>query len=475
MSQSPQSAEQQGFEAIGRFSRGGRRPLQPFVDRLFARRVASVHFDRGWAGDADWARLQQEPLRARWFLTTAILAVVALVIWSVFAPLDEVTRGTGRLIPSSQLQKIQSFDGGVVQEILVAEGERVEKGQLLMRIDPTRFLANFRENRAKAESLEARATRLRALVSESEFTPSPSLVEIAPNIVAQERELHRSNLDALDEQKAIFQEQLAQRRAELDEAQSRRDTAARELGMASHELNLTRPLLNTGAVSEVEVLRLERNVTQARGQRDQASAQVTRLRSAIDEAESKLREVELQARNEWRNELSSTLADLGALDESSTGLEDRVRLSEIRSPVDGVVQQLGINTIGGVAQPGQDVVEVVPTDDTLLVEARIAPQDIAFLRPGQPATIKLTAYDFAIYGGLKAELVRISPDTITDDEGNTFYLVKVRTIDGDSDHVTLDVIPGMTAQVDILTGKRTVLQYLLKPVLRAWGNALGER
>lgn len=475
MSPLSRSAEQQGFEAIGRFSRIGRRPFRPIMDRLFARRVTSAHVDCDWASDADWARLQQEPLRARWLLYTVVLAVVALITWSAFAPLDEVTRGTGRVIPSSQLQKVQSFDGGVVQEILVTEGERVDKGDLLMRIDPTRFLANFRENRAKAESLEARAERLRALVSESEFAPSPLLLEKAPNIVAQERELYRSNLEALEERKTILQKQLAQRQAELEEAQSRRDTAARELSMAGRELNLTQPLLDSGAVSEVEVLRLQRDTSQARGQRDQAAAQVERLQSAIDEAESKLREVELEARNEWRNELSNTLAELGALDESSAGLENRVQLAEIRSPVDGIVQRLGINTIGGVAQPGQEVVEVVPTDDTLLVEARIAPQDIAFLRPGQPATIKLTAYDFAIYGGLEAELVNISPDTITDDEGNTFYLVKVRTVEGDSDHEALDVIPGMTAQVDILTGKRTVMQYLLKPVLRAWGNALGER
>ncbi|MFG6177819.1 HlyD family type I secretion periplasmic adaptor subunit [Halomonas sp. THAF12] len=475
MTQDSRTSEQRGFEAIGRFSNVGGKAFRPFIDRLFARRVTSAHMDRDWASDADWARLQQEPLRARLLLYTVLVAVVVLIVWSIFAPLDEVTRGTGRVIPSSQLQKIQSFDGGVVQEILVSEGERVEKGQLLMRIDPTRFLANFRENRAKAESLEARAERLRALVSDAAFSPSSSLVERAPDIVAQEREFYQSNLDSLDEQKKILQEQLAQRRAELDEAQSRRDTAERELGMAGRELSLTRPLLDSGAVSEVEVLRLQREVTQARGQRDQAAAQVDRLQSAIEEAQSKLREVDLEARNEWRNELSSTLADLGALDESSAGLQDRVRLAEIRSPVDGIVQRLGINTLGGVAQPGQEVVEVVPTDDALLVEARIAPQDIAFLRPGQPATIKLTAYDFAIYGGLEAELVHISPDTITDDEGNTFYLVKVRTMEGEGEHQALDVIPGMTAQVDILTGKRTVMQYLLKPVLRAWQEALGER
>ncbi|ATJ82592.1 HlyD family type I secretion periplasmic adaptor subunit [Halomonas beimenensis] len=468
-------AEQRGFEAIGRFSTVGRKPLRAFVDRLFARRVTSAHLDRDWASDADWARLQQDPLRARAFLYVVLLALATLLVWSAFATLDEVTRGTGRVIPSSQLQRVQSFDGGVVQEILVEEGDRVEAGELLMRIDPTRFLANFRENRAKAQALEARAERLRALVTDSEFTPSATLRAEAPGIVEQERELYRSNLEALEEQRSVLRERLAQRRAELDEARSRRDTAGRELNMASRELNLTRPLLDSGAVSEVEVLRLEREVSRASGERNQAAAQMERLQAAIEEVQAQLREVTLEARNEWRNELSQTLGELSALDESSTGLEDRVRLAEIRSPVDGVVQRLGITTLGGVVQPGQEVVDIVPSDDALLVEARIAPQDIAFLRPGQPATIKLTAYDFAIYGGLDAELDHISADTITDDEGNTFYLVRVRTEEGGKQHEALDVIPGMTAQVDILTGKRTVMQYLLKPVLRAWDNAMGER
>lgn len=475
MDDSRKSAEQQGFEAIGRFSETGGRPFRPFIDRLFARRVSAAHLNRDWASDADWARLQQDPIRARAFLYVVVVAVAALLTWAWFAPIDEVTRGMGRVIPSSQLQRVQSFDGGVVQEILVREGEAVEAGELLMRIDPTRFLSSFRENRATAQSLQARAERLRALATGSPFTPSEALAEQAPAIVDQERELYESGLDKLAEQKSILQERLAQRRAELEEAQSRRNTAARELGMASQELNLTRPLLQSGAVSEVEVLRLRREVSRASGERNQADAQVERLQSAIDEAQAQLREVELEARNEWRTELSRTLGELAALDESSAGLEDRVRLSEIRSPVDGVVQRLGITTLGGVVQPGQEVIDIVPSDDALLVEARIAPQDIAFLRPGQPATIKLTAYDFAIYGGLEAELDHISPDTITDDEGNTFYLVRVRTHEESQPQRQLEVIPGMTAQVDILTGKRTVMEYLLKPVLRAWENAMGER
>lgn len=471
---SAKSAEQKGFEGVGRVSRSGGKVFRPFIDRLFARRVSASHLNRDWASDADWARMQQDPLRARLMLYMVVVAIICVVVWACFAPIDEVTRGSGRVIPSSQLQRVQSFDGGVVQEIQVAEGDFVEAGDLLMRIDPTRFLSNFNENRAKAETLQAKAERLRALATVSSFDPSEELIEQAPNIVSRERELYQSSLETLDEQKQILQQRLEQRRAELNEAAARRNAASRELNLASQELNMTRPLLSSGAVSEVEVLRLQREVSRASGERNQAAAQVSRLEAAIVEAQGELREVDAKARTEWRQELSATLGELSALNESSEGLQDRVRLSEIRSPVDGVVQRLAINTIGGVAQPGQEVVDIVPTDDALVVEAKIAPQDIAFLRPGLPATIKLTAYDFSIYGGLDAELEHISADTTTDEEGNTYYRVRVRTQDEEAAS-EVEVIPGMTAQVDILTGKRTVMQFLLKPVLRAWGNAMGER
>lgn len=471
------SAEQRGFDSVGKVSHTGGKVFRPFIDRVFARRVSAAHLNRDWASDTDWARMQQDPLRARLMLYTVLVAIAVLIVWACLAQVDEVTRGVGSVIPSSQLQRVQSFDGGVVDEILVEEGDRVEAGQLLMRIDPTRFLSTFNENRVQAEALEARAERLRALATDSRFMPSDDLVKRAPNIVQRERELYNSNMGTLDEQRQILQERLEQRRAELSEAISRRETASRELGLASQELNMTRPLLESGAVSEVEILRLQREVARASGDRRQAEAQVARLESAIQEAEGELREVDSQARTEWRQELTATMGELAALNETSSGLQDRVRLAEIRSPVDGVVQRLTINTLGGVVQPGQEVVEIIPTDDTLVVEARIAPQDIAFLRPGLPATIKLTAYDFAIYGGLKAELEHISASTTTDEEGNTFYRVRVRTEQDAGKAVTqkLDVIPGMTAQVDILTGKRTVMQFMLKPVLRAWGNALGER
>ncbi|EPC03472.1 hypothetical protein L861_18205 [Litchfieldella anticariensis FP35 = DSM 16096] len=468
------TAEQQGFETIGRVSRSGGKPFRPLIDRLFARRVTAAHLDRDWASDADWARMQQDPLRARALIYTLLLGVIVMGVWSYFAEIDEVTKGMGRVIPSSQTKIIQSYDGGVVESIEIEEGQLVSSGQILMRIDPTRYVSSYREGVARSLALQAKAERLKALTADQPFVPPREVLDQAPRLAAHEQDLYTTSKAELEEQRAIAREQLVQRREELREAEARRNSASRTLSLASRELGLTRPLLESGAVSEVEVLRLERDVSSARGELNQADAQVSRLQAAVEEAQSKIREVALEMQNRWRNELSETLGQLAALEESNIGLQDKVSMAEIRSPVAGTVQRLHVNTLGGVVQPGQEVVEIVPSDDKLLVEARIAPQDIAFLRPGQSATVKLTAYDYSIYGGLAAELDHISADTITDEEGNTFYLVRVRTQAGEvgSD---LAVIPGMTAQVDIKTGKRTVMQFLLKPVLRAWSNSLGER
>nr|WP_299379501.1 HlyD family type I secretion periplasmic adaptor subunit [uncultured Halomonas sp.] len=474
LSSSPgKSAEQRSFESLGRVSERGGKAFRPLIDRLFARWVSAAHLERDWAGDADWARMQQDPLRARALLYLVVIALIGLIAWAALAEIDEVTKGVGRVIPSSKLKVIQSFDGGVVKELNVKEGQVVEQGQLLMRIDPTRFVSSFREGVAKSLALQAKAARLRALSNDQPFVPPAELLAQAPALAAHERRLYETSQQALEEAQSIAREQLSQRREELKEAEARFNQASRALNLASRELTLTRPLLDSGAVSEVEILRLEREVSNARGERNQASAQVARLKAAIEEAQGKVREVTLDMQNEWRGALSETLGQLAALNESNVGLQDKVSMAEIHSPVAGTIQRLNVTTLGGVVQPGQDVVEIVPSDDQLLVEARIAPQDIAFLRPGQPAFVKFTAYDFSIYGGMPATLDHISADTITDEEGNTFYLVRVRTEDmalGDD----LTIIPGMTAQVDIRTGKRTVLEYLLKPLLRIKGNALTE-
>lgn len=256
--------------------------------------------------------------------------------------------------------------------------------------------------------------------------------------------------------------------------QAKRASAQRGLELAQQELTQTRPLLATGAVSQVDILRLERDVTRSRGDMEQATAQIARVQAAIAEAQRKAQETEFGFRNDARKELADVLAKLGALNEGAVGLADRVQKAQVKSPVRGRVQRLLANTVGGVVQPGKDIVEIVPLDDALVLEARVAPKDIAFIRPGQAATVKFTAYDFSIYGGMDATVDNISPDTVVDERGNAFYLVRVRT-SKPSFSDKLPIIPGMTAEVDVLTGRKTVLSYLLKPVLKVREYALRER
>ena len=435
---------------------------------------AASQDERNWGADADWAHLDQQPLRARALLRWAALVVVALVVWAAYARIDEVTKGQGRVIPSSQLQVVQAVDGGVVEELLVAEGQTVEAGQVLVRIDPTRFVSSLRENRAELLALQARAARLTALSDARPFEPAQALRDEIPEIVAQERAHYQSSLAGLEAQLGIARQQLTQRNEELREATGARASAARSLELTDRELAVTKPLASAGAVSEVELLRLERDVNRFRGERDQADAQISRLRAAIREANQKIQDVELSFRNQVRKELSAVSAKLGTLSEGSLALEDRVKHAEVRAPVRGTVKRLLVNTVGGVVQPGAEVVEVVPLDDALVLETKISPRDIAFLRPRQPATVKFTAYDFAIYGGLDAELDQIAADSVIDEEGNAFFVVKVRTLKNSLGE-GLPIIPGMVAEVDILTGKKSILDYLLKPVLRAKANALTER
>lgn len=436
---------------------------------------AELHDEKDFGADANWAIAEQRARGARLAVWVTLTALLLLLIWAAFARIDEVTRGEGKVIPSRQVQQIQSLDGGIVSEILVQEGQRVEAGQILLKIDPTRFASSLRENQAQAVALQARAARLEALASGKAFTVSEELRALAPALVEQERLAYESRRAELEATIGVARQQLAQRRQELAEVQSKQQQAAQSYQLTAKELEVTRPLARTGAVSEVELLRLERDVTRFRGERDMASAQLPRIQSSIVEAQRKQEEVELTIRNQARAELSETNAKLGALTAGSEGLADRVKQAEIRSPVRGIVKQLLANTVGGVVQPGKQILEVVPSDDTLLLETKVAPRDIAFLVPGQPAIVKFTAYDFATYGSLDGKVEQIAADTVTDEKGNSFYLVRVRTAKSEVGEQKLPILPGMMAEVDILTGKKSVLSYLLKPVLRAKQRALTER
>lgn len=412
--------------------------------------------------------------RAQLIVRAALVVVLLLVLWACFAHVEEVTRGDGKVVPSKQLQVVQSLDGGVVSEILVQEGQVVEAGQLLLKIDETRATSGVRESAAQGFALRARGARLRALAEGAAFQPPASSNAEEKRILDEERALYETKRSELATMIAINQQQLQQRQQELSEMRARKASAERGLDLGQQELNKTRPLLATGAVSEVDILRLEREVSRSRGEIEQSSAQIARVQAAIGEAQRKIQETELTFRNDARKDMADVMGKLNALNEGAVALADKVDKSQVKSPVRGRVQRLLANTVGGVVQPGKDIVEVVPLDDQLILEAKVQPRDIAFIHPGQDATVKFTAYDFSIYGGLAAKVENISPDTVVDEKGNAFYLVRVRTTQA-SFSEKLPVIPGMTAEVDILTGRKTVMSYLLKPVLKAKAYALRER
>jgi membrane fusion protein, adhesin transport system len=429
---------------------------------------------RSFEAAADGVIAAQGTRRAQLLVRTAAAVVGALLVWAAIAHVDEVARGEGKVIASRQLQLVQSLDGGVVTEILVREGDVVEKGQLLLKIDETRATSGARENAAQGFALQARLARLRALAEGSEFKPPKAKGDDERRIVEEERRLYETRRTELATTLSISQQQLAQRQQELAEMRSRKVAAERGLDLSQQELARTRPLLSSGAVSEVDIIKLDRDVARSRGDSEMAGAQIQRVLAAINEAQRKVQETELSFRNEARKELADALGRLNALNEGAVALNDRVDKSQIKSPVRGRVQRLLANTVGGVVQAGKDIVEIVPLDDALVLEAKVNPRDIAFIHPGQAATVKFTAYDFSIYGGLEATVDNISPDTVVDDRGNAYYLVRVQTHKsnlGDK----LPIIPGMTAEVDILTGNKSVMSYLLKPVLKVKQQALRER
>jgi adhesin transport system membrane fusion protein len=447
------------------------KPIYYFIDRTVP---TETREDLHWQDEADLAILEQTPVKAKLLLYAIAFVLLALILWASFAKVDEVTRGEGRVIPSKQVQVIQSLDGGIVSEILVHEGQTVTVGSPLIRIDETRAVSSLRENQAQYLAFLAKQSRLRSLAEDKPFTPPPEVRNEAPEIYDQEYALYLSSQEELASAIEIARNQMVQREKELLEVQYKKEIAEKNYESANKELAANKPLLASGAVSEIDILKLEREATRARGDIDQSRAQIGRIQSAIGEARRKISEVEQNFKSKVRTELNDVTARLNSLSEVSVSLQDKVNQTTLKSPVNGKVSRLFFNTVGGVIQPGKEVLEVVPTDDALILETKIQIKDIAFIRVLQPAVVKLTAYDYSIYGALDAVVENIAADSIVDEEGNAYYLVRVRTLKS-SLGKDLPIIPGMVAQVDIMTGKKTILSYLLKPVLKAKSYAFSER
>lgn len=386
--------------------------------------------DAGLVSDLYAATLEGGSNWAGWTLLAIAVILGVGIAWSMWAKVDEITQAPGKVVPTQKEQVIQSLEGGILSELLVKEGDVVDRSQPLLRIDDTRTGTVFREGQNKVEALRAMLVRLKAEASGDTPQFSESLTRARPQAVANELRTYKARLHAL-EQSVEFQK--------------------KSLDLAQQELTMTEPLVQKGLISTVELLRLQR--------------QVTDLRGKIDEQNNRFRADALSEYTKVQNELDSQ-------SEILLGRKDSLQRTLIRSPTRGIIKNIRVNTVGGVIQPAQDILEIVPLDDALLIEARVRPSDVAFLRPGQEALVKLTAYDYSIYGALKAHLDYISPDTLRDEikRDEVYYRVQLKTEQRrlvNKLGEPMPIIPGMIAQVEVKTGTKSILDYLLKPILKS--------
>jgi membrane fusion protein, adhesin transport system len=411
-------------------------------------------------------------------LLFTIAAFVGIsLLWATFAKLDQVTRGTGKVIPASNLQIVQNLEGGIVQEILVAQGKAVKKGEVLLRMDATQFNADFARGRQGYNALVAKITRLQAEVSGGALIFPAGLNKASPDIVAAESALYQARISELNAGLTISGSRLNQARQAQNEAQVRAQTAGEARRMAKDEIAMIAPLVEKGIEPRIEQLRAEGRAAQAEGAASAASLAAKQAGAAVNTAEGELNQIRGTYRGRAQEELAAAKAELGASGQSLPALQDRVTRTDVLSPISGTVNRVLVATIGGVVKPGEPLVEIVPRDDALLVEAQIKPADIGFLRPGQAALVKLTAFDFGTYGGLDGKVEYISPDAVKDERtGETHYTIRVRTAKSVIQTATgpEPITAGMIAEVDVLNGKRSVLDYILSPIKKVSGRALRE-
>ncbi|QAB16392.1 HlyD family type I secretion periplasmic adaptor subunit [Hydrogenovibrio thermophilus] len=423
------------------------------------------------------AALEKPTIKSQMIVWVMFLVIIWLIIWANYAELDKIVRGEGKVVPSTKIQVVQNLEGGIVENIFVHSGDAVQKDQILLKLDNTQFSSSYDETESQLYDLQAQAARLSAQAFGKEFKLEPRTND--PEVIKmfeREQQLYENQLQHLETTKHILAEKIKQNRSDLQEAYNQFTQLSKSYDLLKKEIEIMQPLVKDGIASEVDLLKTQREATEAYSKLQTTENSIPRLKSIIEESINKRKEAEQKFRNDAQQELNTVLAKLAQLESSKTALEDRVRRTNITSPVNGTISELLVTTIGEVVQPGSDIVKIVPRDDSLVLETKILPADIGFVYPGLKAKVKFTAYDFAIYGGLEGTVEKISADTIQDEEGNSFYIARIKT---DKNYLgtekdPLYLLPGMTATVDVVVGKHTILEYLMKPIIKAKDLALRE-
>jgi membrane fusion protein, adhesin transport system len=401
-----------------------------------------------------------------------LFSIFVFIVWASYAEIDEITRGDGDVVPYGQNQIIQNLEGGIVESILIQEGQLVKTGQVILKINNSKSMSTAESNAMKFRELEAKRMRLHAQANDLDYKSNKITLQSE-----LEELLYDSSRLEFEAKDASIDKQIQQRKQEYKEAQAKIKTLQKSLEFVMEEIAMTAPMVRQGVKSKVDFLQLKREANGIENEIESAELSLPRLKFAIEEYQEKRIEAKQLFINIAKKELNEVTAEISRLKTQQVALSDQVDRTMVKSPVDGIVQTLFVNTVGGVIKPGADLIEIVPTDKRLSLDIKIKPSDIAFIHPGAEVKVKISAYDYAIHGGLIGKVVKISPDTITDKKDNTFYMINVET---DKNYLgtqenPLHITPGMMASVDIITGKKTVMQYILKPILKSKQYVFSER
>lgn len=433
--------------------------------------------DHEFVNSLSSAVAEHTPRRMRWVLYFWVVTILLFIVWASFTQIDEITRGQGEVVPSGENQMVQNLEGGIVKEIFVKVGDSVKKGQTLLKIDNRKFESQRGATNIKELELKAKILRLKAEADGEQFKVAYEIEKSIPVFIQNERSLYMSRQRQLNAKIEGLIDKRTQKEQELKELKEKITHLDRMTSLIDAEVKMMKPMVEQGVKSKVTFMKLQREQSGVTEELSSAKNSIPRIEAGISEIKHSINEAKITFQNQAKEELNEAIAEVMRVKENFQALDDQVERTTVKSPIKGVVQKLFVHTVGGVIKPGEDIVEIVPTDEMLWIEAKIKPSDIAFVYPGQKAIVKFSAYDFAIYGSLEGEVIHISADTQKDKKENAYYTIHIKTNKnhlGTSDK-PLKIIPGMTVNIDIMTGKKSVMDYILKPILKARQYTFTER
>jgi adhesin transport system membrane fusion protein len=414
------------------------------------------------------AVLETTPTKFRYILYISIIFIAGFIYWANIAQIDEIVRGTGEVIPSAKNKIVQNLEGGIIKDILVKTADKVKVGQTLITIDNKQSTSTLESSKLKQNELFTSILRLEAQAKGIELKIDPIVVKKYPKLVQSQLKLYKSNMQDIKSQKSILQSQINQKQNELKQIKNRIKDLSSNLYLINKEINMTKPMVDRGIKSKVDFLKLKREKNSILQEYNSNKNTIPIILSAIQENRNKIKQIDSNFQNQSREKLNELTLQLQRLRAQSSAVVDQVKRTVVKSPINGIVQTIFVNTIGGVIKPGENLVEIVPSDDTLSIEVKIKPSDIAFLYKGQKAKVQVSAYDFALFGSLDAVVTKISADSSVNNKGERYYTIELQAKQNFlfKDYVRYKILPGMMVTAHIITGKKSIMDYILKPILK---------